>query len=47
MKRLLRIDWDVIAGITAALTAVVLHLLHIVHVDLVAQLVDIKRQHRI
>ncbi|WP_437191329.1 hypothetical protein [Planctomicrobium sp. SH527] len=30
MKRLLRIDWDVIAGITAAIIAIVLHLLHVV-----------------
>ncbi|WP_437193366.1 hypothetical protein [Planctomicrobium sp. SH527] len=33
MKRLLRIDWDVIAGITAAVIAIVLHLLHIVDVE--------------
>ena len=33
MKRLLRLDWDVVAGILAALAAIVLHLLHIVAVD--------------
>ena len=39
MKRLLRIDWDVIAGITAALIAVVLHLLHVVDVDILFTIV--------
>jgi hypothetical protein len=34
MKRLLRLDWDIIAGIAAAVIAVVLHLLHIAHGDL-------------
>src|SRR5690606_27669399 len=29
MNRLLRIDWDLIAGITAAVVAIILHLLHI------------------
>ena len=33
MKGLLRIDWDVIAGIAAAVIAIVLHLLHIVDVE--------------
>lgn len=33
MKRLLRLDWDIVAGILAAITAIVLHLLHIVAVD--------------
>ncbi len=33
MKRLLRLDWDVVAGIVAALAAIVLHLLHVVSVD--------------
>ncbi len=39
MKRLLRIDWDVIAGIAAALIAVVLHLLHVVDVDVLFTIV--------
>lgn len=30
MKKLLRFDWDVIAGIAAAVIAIVLHLLHVV-----------------
>lgn len=29
MRRLLRLDWDVIAGIVAAVAAIVLHLLHV------------------
>ena len=33
MKRLLRLDWDIVAGILAAIAAIVLHLLHIVAVD--------------
>ena len=33
MKRLLRLDWDIVAGILAAIAAIVLHLLHIVGVD--------------
>ena len=33
VKRLLRLDWDIIAGIVAAGAAIVLHLLHIVAVD--------------
>lgn len=36
MKGLLRIGWDVIAGITAAVTAIVLHHLHIVDVEVLA-----------
>lgn len=39
MKRLLRFDWDIIAGITAAVIAIVLHLLHIVEVDILFTLV--------
>jgi hypothetical protein len=35
MKHLLRLDWDVIAGIAAAVLAIVLHLLHIVDADVV------------
>lgn len=35
MKRILRIDWDVIAGVIAAVTALVLHLLHLVEVDVI------------
>ncbi|MCA9058583.1 MAG: hypothetical protein KDA85_08790 [Planctomycetaceae bacterium] len=33
MKKLLRLDWDIIAGIAAAVLAIVLHLLHVVDVD--------------
>ena len=39
MKRLLRIDWDVIAGITAAIIAIVLHLLHVVDVEVLFTIV--------
>lgn len=39
MKRLLRIDWDVIAGITAALIAIVLHHLHVVDVEVLFTIV--------
>lgn len=39
MKRILRFDWDVIAGIVAAVLAVVLHLLHVIDVDVVFTIV--------
>jgi hypothetical protein len=39
MNRLLRIDWDIIAGIAAAIVAIVLHLLHIVQVDVLFTIV--------
>lgn len=39
MKHLLRVDWDVIAGIAAAVTAIILHLLHIVEVDVIFTIV--------
>lgn len=39
MKKLLRVDWDIIAGITAAVLAIVLHLLHIVEVDVLFTIV--------
>lgn len=39
MNRLLRIDWDIIAGIAAAVMAIVLHLLHIVQVDVLFTIV--------
>ena len=35
MRRLLRLDWDVIAGIAAAVLAIVLHLLHIAETGVV------------
>lgn len=35
MKRLLRLDWDIVAGIAAAVLAVVLHLLHVVENNVV------------
>ena len=35
MKKLLRLDWDLIAGILAAITALVLHMLHIVQQEVV------------
>ncbi len=34
MKRLLRLDWDVIAGIVAAVAALVMHFLHVVEADI-------------
>lgn len=33
MKKVLRFDWDVVAGIAAAVIAIVLHLLHVVEID--------------
>lgn len=39
MKRILRFDWDIIAGIAAAVIAVVLHLLHVVEVDVIFTIV--------
>lgn len=39
MKRLLRFDWDIIAGIAAAVIAIVLHLLHVVDVDVLFTIV--------
>lgn len=33
MKRILKYDWDAIAGIVAALAAIVMHFLHIVDTD--------------
>lgn len=39
MKRLLRFDWDVLAGIIAAVVALVLHLLHIAEVEVVLAIV--------
>jgi len=35
MRRWLRYDWDVVAGIIAAVLALVLHLLHVVEIDVV------------
>lgn len=39
MRKLLRLDWDVIAGIAAAVLAVILHLLHIVEHDVLLTIV--------
>ena len=39
MKSILRLDWDVIAGVAAAVIALVLHLLHIVETDIVFTIV--------
>ena len=39
VKQLLRLDWDIIAGISAAVLAIVLHLLHIVATDVVIAIV--------
>lgn len=39
MKNLLKIDWDIIAGIAAAVIAVVLHLLHVVDEDVLLTIV--------
>ena len=54
-RRLLRLDWDIIAGITAALLAIVLHLLHIADPDVLLTIVlvllalllfrDLRREH--
>ncbi len=35
MKGMLRLDWDIIAGIAAAVLAIVMHLLHIVEVNVI------------
>jgi hypothetical protein len=35
MKQILRLDWDIIAGITAAVLAIILHLLHFVETEIV------------
>lgn len=35
MNKLLRLDWDVVAGIAAAVLAIILHLLHIVEANVV------------
>lgn len=39
MKRFLKMDWDVIAGIAAAVIAIVLHLLHIAEADVIFTIV--------
>jgi hypothetical protein len=39
MKRILRFDWDIFAGIAAAVLAVVLHLLHVVEVNVIFTIV--------
>lgn len=39
MRQILRFDWDVIAGVVAAVIALVLHLLHIVEVDVIFTIV--------
>ncbi|HWO72600.1 MAG TPA: hypothetical protein VNN21_03495 [Dehalococcoidia bacterium] len=39
MKRIFRVDWDVIAGILAAVLALVLHLLHVVEVSVLLAIV--------
>lgn len=39
MRRLLRFEWDVVAGIIAAIIALVLHLLHVVDVEVVLAIV--------
>jgi hypothetical protein len=39
MKSLLRVDRDLIAGIAAAVTAIILHLLHVVEVDVLSAIV--------
>ena len=38
IKRLVRLDWDAIAGIVAALTALVMHLLHLIETDILLML---------
>lgn len=39
MKKLLRFDWGIITGIIAAVIAIVLHLPHIVEVDVLFTIV--------
>ena len=39
MRKLLRLDWDIIAGITAAVLAIILHLLHFVDQDVLLTIV--------
>ncbi len=39
LRKLLRLDWDIIAGITAAVLAIVLHLLHFVEHDVLLTIV--------
>ncbi len=39
MKQFLRFDWDVVAGIIAAVVALVLHLLHIAEIEVVLAIV--------
>jgi hypothetical protein len=39
LRKLLQLDWDIIAGITAAVLAIVLHLLHIVEHDVLLTIV--------
>ena len=36
MNRLLRIEWDAIAGVVAAITAIVLHFLHVIDLEVLA-----------
>jgi hypothetical protein len=57
MKRLLGVDWDVIAGILAAVSALLLHLFHIVDVEVLFAITlvilallllrDLRAEHRI
>lgn len=56
MKRLLRLDWDAIAGIVAAVAALVLHLLHVIEPDVMQMILlvliallfirDLRAEHR-
>ncbi len=39
MKKLLRLDWDLVAGVVAAMTALVLHMLHIVQQEVVLSVI--------
>lgn len=57
LKRIIRLDWDAIAGVIAALVALILHFLHIVEVGLLLAIIlvlmalllirDFRREHQV
>ena len=48
MHRMLRIEWDAVAGVLAAVTAIVLHFLHsFILADIDRGLVELDREHRL
>ena len=36
MHRLLKIEWDAVAGVLAAVTAIVLHFLHVIETEVLS-----------